>query len=131
MRATATRRFAIKHTVAAAMLSLALAGCGSSGPSGSSAPARTSASAFVLITVRTDTPAPVVFIQCKATCNELHEHRPIAAGSSTRILGLNEGRPFADLVESATGKRLGCVYMKFDHVKAPPVVLVSSMTSCK
>lgn len=132
MRLAPTARFA----TAALTVSLALCGCGSGGSTSSShettsTVAKVGQSRFILIGVRNDTSAAVSFDQCQSTCGTLHEHRPIAAGSSITILGLNDGTPFADVVESAAGKRLGCVYMKYDHVSGRPVVLVSSMTACK
>ncbi len=123
---------AARLVLSLAALSVVLAGCGSSS---SSKPTTTVAKAgqsnFILLTVRNDTPSAVWFDQCQGTCNKLHEHRWIPAGHINLILGINDGTQFADLVTNAAGKRLGCIYMKFDHVEARPVVLISSMTACK
>ncbi len=120
-----------RWATAAVMLSAVLAACGSSAKQADTTTPGPSKSPFVIVPIKNDTSATVHFIQCKATCAELHERRTIAAGQMDSILGSNENLRFAYLVEDAAGKRIGCVYMQFNHVKAPPVVLVSSMKPCE
>jgi hypothetical protein len=132
---------AARFVAVAAILSVFVSGCGSGHPSSSSHPAngntatnagaQANPSPYILVGVRNDTPSAVQFNQCEATCSVLHERRTIAAGGSTLVPGLNEGTQFSYAVESPAGKRLGCVYMKYEHVKLQPAVLVSSMTACK
>jgi hypothetical protein len=117
---------------AAVTLSILLAACGSSGQSTSTAgQAGTGKNPYLLISIKNDTSATVHFIQCKATCAELHERRTLPAGGTNSILGSNENLPFTYLVEDEAGKRIGCVYMQFDHLKSAPPVLISSMKPCK
>ena len=114
----------------AATLSVLLAGCGSAEHAATSPPA--SPSGLFLIGVHNDTPSTVKFLQCTTTsCAKTHERRTIAAGASTTVLGSNLGIRFGYLVEDTAGRRLGCVYMKFDHVKLQPTVPISSMESCE
>lgn len=91
----------------------------------------TDPSHFINVLVRNDTPSPVQFIQCDTSCGTLHEREAITAGGSTIINISNEGIKVGYLVERQDGKKLGCVYMKYEHVKHEPTVLVSSMTRCE
>lgn len=122
---------------ALATLAIALAGCGSGSSSTAAvhpATASTSAKAgpYVLVPVRNDTAATVDFIQCVASCSgPLHERRTIPAGASTSVLNSNEGIRSGYLIQDASGRRLGCVYLKYAHVTAGPTVLISSMTRCE
>jgi hypothetical protein len=83
------------------------------------------------VLVRNDTASVVQFIQCDTSCGTLHDRETIPARGSTTINISNEGINIGYLVEQPDGTKLGCVYMKYEHVKHPPTVLVSSMTKCK
>jgi len=120
---------AASFAAAAAALAGAVSGCASGAPTVPSRPAH--ASPIALIVVRNDTPATVKVIQCVTSCQTLHERRTIPAGGRTIVFGPNEGTRFGYLVEDMAGRRLGCIYMKFEHVKQQPTVLVSSMGSCE
>jgi len=91
----------------------------------------TDPSHFTNVLVRNDTPSAVQFIQCDTSCGTLHEREAITAGGSTIINISNEGIKVGYLVAHPDGKKLGCVYMKYKHVKHQPTVLISSMTRCE
>ena len=116
-------RLSAALALAAMMLAGAVAGCASVDP--------TDPSHFTNIVIRNDTPSAVQFIECDTSCGTLHERRTIPAGGSTIINDSNEGVKIPYLVASPDGKKLGCLYMKFEHVKHPPTVLTSSMTRCE
>jgi hypothetical protein len=109
--------------LAAVMLLGAGAGCASVDP--------TDSSHFTDVLVRNDTPSTVQFIQCDTSCGTLHERRTVPADGSTVINVSNEGIQVGYLVARPDGKRLGCLYMKYEHIKHEPTVLVSSMTRCE
>ncbi len=121
-RARPVRLTAIS-ALAAMMLAGAVAGCASVDP--------TDPSHFTNIVIRNDTPSAVQFIECDTSCGTLHERRTIPVGGSTIINDSNEGVKIPYLVASPDGKKLGCLYMKFEHVKHPPTVLISSMRRCE
>ena len=127
-RARAIAR-AASLAAAAAALAGTVSGCASGAPTVPSRPAH--ASPITLIVLRNDTPSTVKVIQCVTSCQTLHERRTIPAGSRTIVFGSNEGIRFGYLVEDMAGRRLGCIYMKFDHVQQEPTVLVSSMGRCE
>jgi len=116
-------RLSAGSVLAAVMLVGAVAGCASVDP--------TDPSHFTNVLVHNDTRSAVQFIQCDTSCGTLHERGTIPAGGSTIINISNEGIKIGYLVERPDGKRLGCVYMKYEHVKHQPTVLISSMTRCE
>jgi len=120
---------AARLTAAASALVLVLSGCGSSHSSTRTAAAK--ASPYVLLAVRNDTPSAVRFLQCLATCSQLHERQTIAAGGRTAVIVQNDGTRFGYLVEDAAGRRLGCIYRKFEAITRQPTVLISSMGACE
>lgn len=91
----------------------------------------TDPSHFTNVLVRNDTASAVQFIECDTSCGTLHERSTVPAGATTIINIDNEGANIGYLVERPDGKKLGCVYMKYEHVKHEPTVLVSSTTKCK
>jgi hypothetical protein len=125
-----TRRLGRNGVVSGALTLVALAGalgsvtgCGSVDP--------TDPSYFTNVLVRNDTASAVQFIQCDTSCGTLHDRETIPVQGSAIINISNEGINIGYLVEQPDGKKLGCVYMKYEHVKHLPTVLVSSMTKCK
>jgi hypothetical protein len=112
------------RTVAALVGVIAvLSGCASVDP--------TDPSHFTNVLVRNDTPSTVQFIQCDTSCGTLHDRETINAGGRTIINISNEGIKVGYLVARPDGEKLGCLYMKYEHVKHPPTVLISSMTRCE
>jgi hypothetical protein len=83
------------------------------------------------VLVRNDTASDVQFIQCDTSCGTLHERRTIPAGGDTVVNVSNEGIKVGYVVARPDGRKLGCVYMKYEHVKYEPTVRVSSMTRCE
>jgi hypothetical protein len=116
-------RLSAVSVLAAVMLVGAVAGCASVDP--------TDPSHFTNVLVRNDTPSAVQFIQCDTSCGTLHDRQTIPAGASVVINISNEGIKVGYLVARPDDKKLGCVYMKYEHVKHQPTVLVSSMTRCE
>jgi hypothetical protein len=100
-----------------------ISGCASVDP--------TDSSHFTNALVRNDTASAVQFIQCDTSCGTLHERRTIPAGGTTVINVSNEGIKVGYLVARPDGRKLGCVYMRYEHVKHEPTVLVSSLTRCE
>jgi hypothetical protein len=115
-------RLGAVSVLAAVVLGGAVAGCASVDP--------TDPSHFINVLVRNDTLSTVQFIQCDTSCETLHDRETIPAEGSTIINISNEGIKIGYLVER-DGKRLGCMYMKYEHVKHQPTVLISSMTRCQ
>lgn len=108
---------------ATALMGATLSGCASVDP--------TDPSHFTNVLVRNDTTSAVQFIQCDTSCGTLHERRTIPAGGSTVVNVSNEGIKVGYVVARPERRKLGCVYMKYEHVKYEPTVLVSSMTRCE
>jgi hypothetical protein len=108
---------------ATALVGAILSGCASVDP--------TDPSHFTNVLVRNDTASDVEFIQCDTSCGTLHERRTIPASGSTVVNVSNEGIKVGYVVARPDGRRLGCVYMQYEHVKYEPTMLVSSMTSCE
>jgi hypothetical protein len=98
-----------------------LAGCASVDP--------TDPSHFTEVSVVNDTGSAVEFIQCDTSCGTLHDRQTLSAGARTIITVSNENIRIGYVV-GRSDKRLGCVYMQYDHVDYRPLVLVSSMTRC-
>jgi hypothetical protein len=105
-----------------AMAGSVLGGCASIDP--------TDPSHFVDVQVHNDRPTAVQLIQCDTSCDTLHDRQTISAGASSTINVSNEGIEIGYLVENPAGRKLGCIYMKYENVKKRPVVSVSSMTQC-
>jgi len=91
---------------------------------------QTDPSHFVDVQVHNDRPTAVQLIQCDTSCDTLHDRQTMSAGASSTINVSNEGIEIGYLVENPAGRKLGCIYMKYENVKQPPVVPVSSMTQC-
>jgi hypothetical protein len=106
-----------------ALMGAVVSGCASVDP--------TDSSHFTNALVRNDTASAVQFIQCDTSCGTLHERRTIPAGGTTVINVSNEGIKVGYLVARSDGQKLGCVYMRYEHVKHEPTVLVSSLTRCE
>ncbi len=100
-----------------------LSGCASVDP--------TDPSHFTNVLVRNDTASDIKFIQCDTSCATLHEGRTVTAGGSTVVNVSNVGIKVGYIVARPDGRKLGCVYMQYEHVKHEPTVLVSSMTRCE
>jgi hypothetical protein len=90
----------------------------------------TDPSHFTDAVIRNDTPSRVVIVQCDTSCDTLHDRSPLPSRGSVTINVSNEAIPVGYVVERPSGRRLGCLYMNFDHVQKTPVVRVSSMRSC-
>jgi hypothetical protein len=105
--------------LAAAVLAV---GCASVDP--------TDPSHFTNVLVHNNTASAVQFIQCDTSCGTLHDREAIPAGGSTTINISNEGIPIGYLVERPSGLKLGCLYMRFDHVRTTSVVKISSLGRC-
>jgi hypothetical protein len=108
---------------AAGVMAVVASGCASVDP--------TDPSHFTDVLVRNDTPSPVQFVQCDTSCGTLHEHRGIPLGGSTVVNVSNEGITVGYLVAQPDGWKLGCVYMRYEHVKREPTIYVSSMSRCQ
>jgi hypothetical protein len=91
----------------------------------------TDPSHFTNVLVRNDTTSDVQFIQCDTSCGTLHERRTIPADGSTVVNVSNEGIKVGYVVARSDGRKLGCVYMRYERIKHEPTVLVSSMTRCE
>jgi hypothetical protein len=112
----------------AALATVALAGtvvsgCASVDP--------TDPSHFTNALVRNDTASAVQFIQCDTSCDTLHDRTTIPVGGTTVINVSNEGIKVGYLVARPDGRKLGCIYMRYEHVKPEPIVLVSSLARCE
>ncbi len=118
-----TRRGTLAAFVTVALIGAVMSGCASVDP--------TDSSHFTYALVRNDTAAAVQFIQCDTSCGTLHERRTMPAGGTTVIHVSNEGIKVGYLVARPDGRKLGCVYMRYDNVKHEPTVLVSSLTRCE
>ncbi len=90
----------------------------------------TDPSHFTDVLIRNDRPSPVVIVRCDTSCDTLHDRTPVAAGHSTIVNVSNEGIT-GYAVEQPLGRRLGCLYMRFDGVRARPTVNVSAMQRCR
>jgi hypothetical protein len=112
---------------ASVLAAVAMAG----GTSGCSSVDPTASSHFTNVRVRNDTPSAVQFVQCDTSCGTLHDRTTVPAGASTVINISNEGIKVGYLVADPGGKKIGCVYMKYEHVKRQPTILISSMTRCE
>jgi hypothetical protein len=102
---------------------LLVSGCASVDP--------TDPSHFTDVIVRNDTPRGVVIVQCDTSCDVLHDRTAIPAQRATTANVSNEGITVGYAVEQPTGRRLGCLYMRFNGVRRPPVVKVSSLERCR
>jgi hypothetical protein len=109
--------------VAVALMGAVESGCASVDP--------TDASHFTNALVRNDTASAVQFIQCDTSCGTLHERRTIPAGGTTVVNVSNEGIKVGYLVARPDDRKLGCVYMRYKHVKHEPTVFLSSLTRCE
>jgi hypothetical protein len=107
---------------ATGLVGAVLSGCASVDP--------TDPSHFTNVIVRNDTASDVQFIQCDTSCGTLHERRTIPTDESTVVNVPNEGIKVGYVVARLDGRRLGCLYMHYEHVSHEPTVLVSSMTRC-
>jgi hypothetical protein len=125
-----TRHLERNGVVSGALTLVALAGALGS-VAGCSSVDPTDPSHFTNVLVRNDTASAVQFIQCDTSCGTPNTRETIPARGSTIINISNEGINIGYLVAQPDGKKLGCVYMKYERVKHPPTVLVSSMTKCK
>jgi hypothetical protein len=90
----------------------------------------TDPSHFTDAVVRNDTPSPVVIVQCDTSCDTLHDRSAVPSHGALTINVSNEAITVGYAVERPSGRRLGCLYMNFDHVQKTPVVEVSSMQRC-
>jgi hypothetical protein len=106
-----------------ALMGAVTSGCASVDP--------TDSSHFTNALVRHDTASAVQLIQCGTSCGTLHERRMIPAGGTTVINVSNEGIKVGYLVARPGGRKLGCVYMTYQHVQHEPTVLVSSLKACE
>jgi hypothetical protein len=106
--------------VAAAALA---SGCGSVDP--------TDPSHFTDVSVRNDTAARVVIVQCDTTCGTLHDRTTLAPGRAATVSVSNEDIAVEYAVEQPSGRRLGCLHMRFERVRRPPDVAVSSLRRCR
>jgi hypothetical protein len=122
-RARAAGVRALPKLAAMASVGAILSGCASVDP--------TDPSHFTNVLVRNDTASDIQFIQCDTSCATLHEGRTVTAGGSTVVNVSNEGIKVGYVVARPDGRKLGCVYMQYEHVKHEPTVLVSSMTRCE
>jgi len=109
----------------AAVLGLALLanGCASIDP--------TDPSHFTDVFVRNDIGANVVIVQCDTSCDVLHERTAIAGGETSTINVSNEGITVGYAVEQPSGRKLGCLYMRFNNVRTTPTVDVSTLQHCR
>jgi hypothetical protein len=122
-RARAAGLRVLPKLAATALVGAVLSGCASVDP--------TDPSHFTNVLVRNDTASDVQFIQCDTSCVTLHERRTIPAGGGTVVNVSNEGVKVGYVVARPDGRRLGCVYMRYEHVKHEPTVLISSMARCE
>jgi hypothetical protein len=104
-------------------LALLVSGCASVDP--------TDPSHFTDVIVRNDTARAVVIAQCDTSCDVLHDRTAVPAAGTTTANVSNEGITVGYAVEQPTGRRLGCLYMRFSGVRRTPVVKVSSLQRCR
>jgi hypothetical protein len=91
----------------------------------------TDPSHFTDIVVRNDTPTRLVIVQCDTSCDVLHERTSVASGRATTINESNEGITIGYVIERPSGLTLGCLYMRFNHVRQTPVVNITSLSRCR
>ena len=103
-------------------IAFAIAGCAGVDP--------TDPRHFTNVVVRNDTASAVSLVQCDVSCDTLHERRQIASGASTVINVSNEGINVGYVVERPSRSKLGCLYMRFNHVREEPRVAISSLRNC-
>src|SRR3954464_11747277 len=90
----------------------------------------TDPSNYTKVSVVNDLGTTVNLVQCDTSCDTLHEERLLPAAASTQIEILNSGNEFGYVVESAYGRRIGCLYFMYDGITHAPPVKMSSMTRC-
>jgi hypothetical protein len=91
----------------------------------------TDPSHFVDVLVRNDSSSAVQLVQCDTSCRTLHDRTTLPALGTTIINISNEGINVGYLVERLDGRKVGCLYMKYEHVKRRPTVPLSAMTRCR
>jgi hypothetical protein len=108
--------------VAGLAIAVGAAGCASVDP--------TDPSHFTNVVVQNDTASSVWLVQCDVSCGTLHDRTRIRAGASTSVGVSNEGIQAGYVVERPSGSKLGCLYMRFNHVRGEHRVAISSLRAC-
>ena len=82
------------------------------------------------VTLHNDLNQTVTAVQCDVACNSFHERDTLTPGGNALVSTSTGSVPNWWIITGASGARLGCVDLLYDHWQSGVVVDLSHMQRC-